>query len=112
MGARLERALINFMLDIHIANGYTEILPPFMANSKSMQGTGQLPKFEEDMFGVKNTEYYLIPTAEVPVTNIHREEILEGVEFPIKYVAFIAPASGGKLALRERYPGTIRQASV
>lgn len=90
MGARLERALINFMLDTHIANGYTEILPPFMANSKSMQGTGQLPKFEEDMFGVKNTEYYLIPTAEVPVTNIHREEILEGVEFPIKYVAYSA----------------------
>ncbi len=90
MGARLERALINFMLDTHIANGYTEILPPFMANSKSMQGTGQLPKFEEDMFGVKNTEYYLIPTAEVPVTNIHREEILEGIEFPIKYTAYSA----------------------
>lgn len=90
MGARLERALINFMLDTHIANGYMEILPPFMANSKSMQGTGQLPKFEEDMFGVKNTEYYLIPTAEVPVTNIHREEILEGIEFPIKYVAYSA----------------------
>lgn len=90
MGARLERALINFMLDTHIANGYMEILPPFMANSKSMQGTGQLPKFEEDMFGVKNTEYYLIPTAEVPVTNIHREEILEGIEFPIKYTAYSA----------------------
>ncbi|WP_372999222.1 serine--tRNA ligase [Lutispora sp.] len=90
LGARLERALINFMLDTHIAHGYTEILPPYMANSKSMQGTGQLPKFEEDMFKVNNTDYYLIPTAEVPVTNIHREEILEGVEFPIKYTAYSA----------------------
>ncbi len=90
LGARLERALINFMLDTHTANGYTEILPPYMANSKSMQGTGQLPKFEVDMFKVNNTDYYLIPTAEVPVTNIHREEILEGVEFPIKYTAYSA----------------------
>lgn len=90
LGAKLERSLINFMLDTHIANGYTEILPPYMANSKSMQGTGQLPKFEEDMFKINNTDYYLIPTAEVPVTNIHREEILEGVEFPIKYAAYSA----------------------
>lgn len=90
LGAKLERALINFMLDTHTAKGYTEILPPYMANSKSMQGTGQLPKFEEDMFKVNNTDYYLIPTAEVPVTNIHREEILEGVEFPIKYTAYSA----------------------
>ncbi|MCK9218333.1 MAG: serine--tRNA ligase [Firmicutes bacterium] len=90
LGARLERSLINFMLDTHISNGYTEILPPYMANSKSMQGTGQLPKFEVDMFKVNNTDYYLIPTAEVPVTNIHREEILEGVDFPIKYVAYSA----------------------
>ena len=90
LGARLERALINFMLDTHIANGYIEIIPPYMANSKSMQGTGQLPKFAEDMFKVSNTDYYLIPTAEVPVTNIHREEILEGVQFPIKYCAYSA----------------------
>lgn len=90
LGARLERALLNFMLDTHAAHGYTEILPPYMANSKSMQGTGQLPKFEEDMFKVNNTDYYLIPTAEVPVTNIHREEILEGVQFPIKYTAYSA----------------------
>ncbi|NLM43478.1 MAG: serine--tRNA ligase [Clostridiales bacterium] len=90
LGARLERALINFMLDTHIANGYIEILPPYMANSKSMQGTGQLPKFAEDMFKVDNTDYYLIPTAEVPVTNIHREEILEGAQFPIKYTAYSA----------------------
>ena len=90
LGAKLERALINFMLDTHTANGYTEILPPYMANSKSMQGTGQLPKFEEDMFKINNTDYYLIPTAEVPVTNIHREEILEGIKFPIKYVAYSA----------------------
>lgn len=90
LGARLERSLINFMLDTHISHGYTEILPPYMANSKSMQGTGQLPKFEVDMFKVNNTDYFLIPTAEVPVTNIHREEILEGVEFPIKYCAYSA----------------------
>lgn len=90
LGARLERALINFMLDTHIAHGYTEILPPYMANSKSMQGTGQLPKFEEDMFKVNNTDYYLIPTAEVPVTNIHREEIVDGTKLPIKYCAYSA----------------------
>ncbi|SHI86054.1 serine--tRNA ligase [Lutispora thermophila] len=90
LGARLERALINFMLDTHIANGYTEILPPYMANTRSMQGTGQLPKFEEDMFKVNNTDYYLIPTAEVPVTNIHREEILDGTKLPIKYTAYSA----------------------
>lgn len=90
LGARLERALINFMLDTHIAHGYTEILPPYMANSKSMQGTGQMPKFEEDMFKVNNTDYYLIPTAEVPVTNIHREEIVDGTKLPIKYCAYSA----------------------
>ncbi len=88
-GAMLERAIINFMLDLHIMeHGYTEILPPFMANRDSMTGTGQLPKFAEDLFKIENLEYYLIPTAEVPVTNIHREEILEERALPIYYVAY------------------------
>lgn len=88
LGARLERALINFMLDTHTnEHGYTEWLPPFMANRQSMTGTGQLPKFEEDLFKVGDGQFYLIPTAEVPITNIHREEILDGREFPLKYVA-------------------------
>lgn len=89
LGARLERALINFMLDIHTKeHGYTEILPPFMANVASMTGTGQLPKFEEDLFKVQGWDYYLIPTAEVPVTNIHREEILREEDLPIYYVSY------------------------
>jgi len=88
-GARLERALINFMLDLHTGeHGYREVLPPFMANSASFIGTGNLPKFEEDLFKVSNTDYYLVPTAEVPVTNIHRDEILEGGELPVKYAAY------------------------
>lgn len=88
-GARLERALINFMLDIHTGeHGYTEILPPFMVNSASMTGTGQLPKFEEDLFKLEGWDYYLIPTAEVPVTNIHREEIINEEALPIYYVAY------------------------
>jgi seryl-tRNA synthetase len=89
MGARLERALINFMLDIHTKeHGYTEILPPFMVNSASMTGTGQLPKFEEDLFKIRDWDLYLVPTAEVPVTNIHREEILPEEELPVYYVAY------------------------
>ena len=89
MGARLERALINFMLDIHTKeHGYIEILPPFMVNSASMTGTGQLPKFEEDLFKIKDWDLYLVPTAEVPVTNIHREEILSEEALPIYYVAY------------------------
>ena len=88
-GARLERALINFMLDIHTQeHGYQEIVPPFMANSKSLFGTSQLPKFEEDLFKVRDTDYYLIPTAEVPVTNIYRDDILEGERLPIKFTAY------------------------
>ena len=90
-GARLERALINFMLDLHTAeHGYTEVFPPFMVNSQSMQGTGQLPKFAADAFRVKDTDYWLIPTAEVPVTNLHREEILEQEQLPLYYVAYSA----------------------
>ncbi len=89
-GARLERAIINLMLDTHMESGYTEILPPFMVNKDSMYGTGQLPKFEEDMFAVSNTNYYLVPTAEVPVTNMHRAEILKESDLPIKYCAYTA----------------------
>jgi len=88
-GALMERALINFMLHIHTTeHGYTEILPPFMVNAASMFGTGQLPKFEEDLFKVKGRDLYLIPTAEVPVTNIHRDEILAEEALPITYVAY------------------------
>jgi seryl-tRNA synthetase len=88
-GARLERALINFMLDLHTGeHGYTEVLPPFLVNRESMTGTGQLPKFEEDLFRIDKVDYFLIPTAEVPVTNIHRDEILGEKELPIYYVAY------------------------
>jgi len=88
-GALLERALINFMLDVHTSqHGYKEVLPPFLVNSATMQGTGQLPKFEEDLFRVENFDLWLIPTAEVPVTNIHRDEILSDEMLPIKYVAY------------------------
>jgi len=89
MGAQMERALINFMLDIHTnEHGYTEILPPFMVNSDCMTGTGQLPKFKEDLFKIEGWDFYLIPTAEVPVTNIHRQETLEGGDLPIRYVSY------------------------
>ncbi|MDP4155775.1 MAG: serine--tRNA ligase [Bacillota bacterium] len=91
LGARLERALISFMLDLHVdEHGYKEILPPYMVNRASMVGTGQLPKFEEDAFKVNDVDYFLIPTAEVPVTNMHRDEILNGDELPIKYAAYSA----------------------
>ncbi len=89
MGARLERALINFMLDLHTGeHGYTEILPPFMVNKESMTATGQLPKFEEELYKLANGEFYLIPTAEVPVTNLHRGEILKEEDLPVKYAAY------------------------
>jgi seryl-tRNA synthetase len=89
LGARLERALINFMLDIHTKeHGYTEILPPFMVNSDSMIGTGQLPKFKEDLFKIEGWDFYLIPTAEVPLTNIHREEVLSEDQLPVYYVSY------------------------
>lgn len=90
LGARLERSVYNFMLDTHTTRGYEEVFPPFMVNRDSMLGTGQLPKFEEDMYAVKNTDYYLIPTAEVPVTNLHRGEILSAKDLPIKYCAYTA----------------------
>jgi seryl-tRNA synthetase len=88
-GALLERALINFMLDLHVReHGYTEVLPPFMVNRESMTGTGQLPKFEEELFKLSDPDYFLIPTAEVPVTNIFRDEILKEADLPVKYVAY------------------------
>jgi len=90
-GARLERALMNFMLDLHtLKHGYKEIFPPFMVHRNSMVGTGQLPKFEEDAFKVANTEYFLIPTAEVPVTNMYREQILDVKDLPIMHTAYSA----------------------
>ncbi len=89
VGARLERALINFMLDLHTTkHGYQEVLPPFMVNSSAMTGTGQLPKFKEDLFKLEDWDYYLVPTAEVPVTNIHMNEILEEDDLPLYYTAF------------------------
>jgi len=89
LGAALERALINFMLDVHTRfHGYRETLPPFLVNSESMTGTGQLPKFREDLFKVEGWDLFLIPTAEVPVTNIHRDEILSFDELPVKYVSY------------------------
>ena len=91
LGARLERAVIQFFLNTHTGeNGYTEIMPPYMVNRASMTGTGQLPKFEEDAFKVVNNGYFLIPTAEVPVTNLHRDEILNGDDLTIKYCAYSA----------------------
>jgi len=89
LGAKLERALINFMLDLHTReHGYREVLPPFMVNRTTMTGTGQLPKFEEELFKVEGTDYFLIPTAEVPVTNIHQDEVLEEDSLPRYYTAY------------------------
>ncbi len=87
--AKLERALINFMLDLHTQeHGYIEVLPPFIVNNHSMQATGQLPKFAEDLFKLENLNYYLIPTAEVPVINLHREEVIPGESLPLNYTAY------------------------
>jgi seryl-tRNA synthetase len=89
LGAKLERALINFMLDLHTReHGYREVLPPFMVNRTTMTGTGQLPKFEEELFKVEGTDYFLIPTAEVPVTNIHQDEVLDEEVLPLYYTAY------------------------
>jgi seryl-tRNA synthetase len=89
LGAKLERALINFMLDTHTReHGYTEVLPPFVVNSASLYGTGQLPKFAEDLFKLENTDYWLIPTAEVPVTNLFRDETLDAEKLPINFCAY------------------------
>ena len=90
LGARLERSVINFMLNTHVDNGYTEVMTPFIVNRRAMTGTGQLPKFEEDLFAVNAKDYFLIPTAEVPVTNLHSGEILNVEEVPKNYVAYTA----------------------
>jgi seryl-tRNA synthetase len=88
-GSLMERALINFMLDLHTKqHGYLEVLPPFIVNEDSLRGTGQLPKFKEDLFKLEGTNYYLVPTAEVPVTNIHRDEILQAGDLPLYYTAY------------------------
>ncbi len=89
LGARLERAIINFFLNTHTENGYTEVFPPFMVNRASMTGTGQLPKFEEDAFKLTN-DYFLIPTAEVPVTNMYRDDIMDGAQLPMSFCAYSA----------------------
>ena len=109
LGARLERAVMNFMLDTHIKNGYTEVFPPFLVNRDSMVGTGQLPKFEEDMYAVKDTDFYLIPTAEVPVTNLLRNEIVEEKELPIRYCAYTACFRGEAGSAGRDTRGLIRQ---
>ncbi|HXK07416.1 MAG TPA: serine--tRNA ligase [Verrucomicrobiae bacterium] len=89
LGAKLERALINFFLDVHTRHhGYTEVLPPFMVNSASLYGTGQLPKFADDLFKIENHDFWLIPTAEVPVTNIYRDEVLDPEQLPVKLCAY------------------------
>ncbi|MCL2353171.1 MAG: serine--tRNA ligase [Defluviitaleaceae bacterium] len=109
-GARLERALINFMLDLHVAeHGYTEVYAPFIAHERSMQGTGQLPKFKDEAFKLEGWDYYLIPTSEVTVTNMHREEILEGACLPIKYTAFSACFRSEAGAAGRDNRGLIRQ---
>ncbi|MCL5289803.1 MAG: serine--tRNA ligase [Bacillota bacterium] len=109
-GARLERALISFMLDLHTReHGYTEVFPPFIVNADSMVGTGQLPKFAEDMFKLEGLNYYLIPTAEVPVTNLYREEILPGEQLPVYHCAYSACFRAEAGAAGRDTRGLIRQ---
>lgn len=109
-GARLERALMNFMLDLHIGeHGYTEIAPPLMAHRRSMTGTGQLPKFEEDAFKIEGSEYFLIPTAEVPLTNFHRESILAAEQLPISYTGYAPSFRAEAGAAGRDTRGLIRQ---
>jgi seryl-tRNA synthetase len=109
LGARLERACINFMLDTHTAHGYEEVLPPFMVNRDSMLGTGQLPKFEFDMYAIKDSDYFLVPTAEVPVTNLRRNEIISADRLPIKYCAYTACFRGEAGSAGRDTRGLIRQ---
>jgi seryl-tRNA synthetase len=110
LGSRLERSLINFMLDLHTRqHGYTEFFPPFIVNKESMLGTGQLPKFAEDMFKLEGLDYYLIPTAEVPITNYHRGEILDGQHLPLKYTAYSACFRAEAGAAGRDTRGLIRQ---
>jgi seryl-tRNA synthetase len=109
IGAKLERALINFMLDTASDNGYTEIFPPILANSDSLYGTGQLPKFEEDLFKVADSNLYLIPTAEVPLTNIYRDEILTNEDLPIHFCAYTPNFRSEAGAASKDTRGVIRQ---
>ena len=110
LGARLERSLINFMLDLHTGeHGYTEFFPPFIVNRDSMVGTGQLPKFAADMFKLEGLDYYLIPTAEVPVTNLHRQEILDAKDLPLRYTAYSACFRAEAGAAGRDTRGLIRQ---
>ena len=110
LGSRLERSLINFMLDLHTKeHGYTEFFPPFIVNEASMIGTGQLPKFAQDMFKLEGLDYYLIPTAEVPITNLHRQEILDAKELPLYYTAYSACFRAEAGAAGRDTRGLIRQ---
>ncbi|SMC88093.1 serine--tRNA ligase [Sporomusa malonica] len=110
LGSRLERSLINFMLDLHTReHGYTEFFPPFIVNEASMIGTGQLPKFAQDMFKLEGLDYYLIPTAEVPITNLHRQEILDAKELPLCYTAYSACFRAEAGAAGRDTRGLIRQ---
>lgn len=109
LGARLERAIINFFLDTHTANGYNELLPPFIVNKDSMYGTGQLPKFKEDMFKLEDLNYYLISTAEIPLTNYYREEILKKDQLPAKFCAYSACFRGEAGSAGRDTRGIIRQ---
>lgn len=110
LGSRLERSVINFMLDLHTKeHGYTEFFPPFIVNGDSMTGTGQLPKFKEDMFKLEGLDYYLIPTAEVPITNLHRGEILDGAQLPLYYAAYSACFRAEAGAAGRDTRGLIRQ---
>jgi len=110
LGSRLERSLISFMLDLHtVEHGYTEFFPPFIVNRDSMVGTGQLPKFSQDMFKLEGLDYYLIPTAEVPITNYHRQEILDSKELPLCYTAYSACFRAEAGAAGRDTRGLIRQ---
>ncbi len=109
LGARLERSIISFFMDTHAAHGYTEILPPYMASTASMTGTGQLPKFAEDMYKIEGEELYMIPTAEVPVTNMYRESIIDGSLLPLRYTAYSACFRGEAGSAGRDTRGLIRQ---
>ena len=109
LGARLERAVINFMLDTHTERGYKEVFLPFIVNRDSMIGTGQLPKFEEDAYALKDSDYFLVPTAEVPVTNLHCNEILSQSDLPIKYCAYTACFRSEAGSAGREHGGLIRQ---
>jgi len=107
--ARLERSLINFMLDLQVMNGYTEVLPPFLVNAKTMTGTGQLPKFAEELYKCKDDDLYLIPTAEVPVTNMYSDEILKEEQLPLKYCAYTTCFRREAGSYQKDIKGIIRQ---